>query len=57
MANEIDLYQDLERAEGFLKHCQNKIKSWKETEKTAKATIQHIVNEIKERYPELVLGS
>jgi len=54
MANEIDLYQDLEIAERHLKKCEKAkmksgIKFWK-------GQIKETTKEIKEQYPELALS-
>jgi len=59
MANEIDLYQDLENAEKMFETCKTKAKKkglknsicrfWKEER-------SRIIKEIKEKYPDLMLG-
>jgi hypothetical protein len=54
MANEIDLYNDLRSAESFYRYClRNK---WRDTAKTARIEIKHITEQIKEMYPDLMLG-
>ena len=53
MANEIDLYKDLDRAEKFLEWC-IKYKEKQSTINTAKETIKYITNQIKTNYPELI---
>ncbi len=52
MANEIDLYKDLEQLEGFLKWSLQK--GYKDTAKRAKEDIKRLTKEIKTQYPELV---
>ncbi len=59
MSNEIDLYQDLEIAEKGLELCKEKAKEKRVDIKFCKFwkdEIKNITKEIKEQYPDLVLG-
>lgn len=60
MANEIDLYHDLEMAERFLKYAiekSKKDKGWISTIETTKKQIKYIIEEIKTNYPDLSLDN
>lgn len=52
MANEIDLYQDLEEAERFLVFCIRK--HWIKTAELVSKHIIELTKQIKKEYPELV---